>query len=161
MDCDMKTPSLTMRDVFVYMMENGYCPTYEDGYILFDTDDNTSVLEYENGVVMLRTFFTIDMEDYEMFLEASNYAMIKSSMIKSVIMEDMKSIMFSCETFCMTMGDFKRFFPLMIDCLRKGMAVHKTEMRELLKAVEMLSYNKPASDEQVVETGLSRRKPLS
>ena len=24
------------------MMENGCCPTFEDGYILFDVDDNTS-----------------------------------------------------------------------------------------------------------------------
>jgi hypothetical protein len=41
------------------------------------------------------------------------------------------------------------------------MTVHKTEMRELLKAVEMLSYKKPAADEQVVETGISRGKLLS
>lgn len=157
----MKTHSLTTRNIFAYMMENGYRPTFEDGYILFDIDDNTSVLEYENGVLTLRTFFTIDKEGYEMFLEASNYAMIKSYMIKPVIMEDMKSIMFSCETFCQTMGDFKRFFPLMIEYLRKGMSVHKDQMRELLKAVEMLSYKKPATDEQIVETGISRGKLLS
>lgn len=157
----MKTHSLTMRKIFACMMENGCCPTFEDGYILFDVDDNTSVLEYENGVLTLRTFFTIDKEGYEMFLEASNYAMIKSYMIKPVIMEDMKSIMFSCETFCQTVGDFKRFFPLMIEYLRKGMSVHKDQMRELLKAVEMLSYKKPATDEQVVETGISRGKLLS
>ena len=76
-------------------------------------------------------------------------------------MEDMKSIMFSCETFCQTMGDFKRFFPLMLEYMRKGMSVHKGEMKELLKAVEMLSYKKPATDEQVVETGISRGKLLS
>ena len=157
----MKTHSLTMRKIFACMMENGCCPTFEDGYILFDVDDNTSVLEYENGVLTLRTFFTIDKEGYEMFLEASNYAMIKSYMIKPVIMEDMKSIMFSCETFCQTVGDFKRFFPLMIEYLRKGMSVHKDQMRELLKAVEQLSYKMPAADEQVVEAGLSRRKLLS
>ena len=157
----MKTHSLTIRKIFACMMENGCCPTFEDGYILFDVDDNTSVLEYENGVLTLRTFFTIDKEGYEMFLEASNYAMIKSYMIKPVIMEDMKSIMFSCETFCQTVGDFKRFFPLMIEYLRKGMSVHKDQMRELLKAVEMLSYKKPATDEQVVETGISRGKLLS
>ena len=157
----MKTHSLTMRKIFACMMENGFCPTFEDGYILFDVDDNTSVLEYENGVLTLRTFFTIDKEGYEMFLEASNFAMIKSFMIKPVIMEDMNSIMFSCETFCQTVGDFKRFFPLMIEYLRKGMSVHKDQMRELLKAVEMLSYKKPATDEQVVETGISRGKLLS
>ncbi len=157
----MKTHSLTMRKIFAYMMENGYYPTFEDGYILFDIEDNTSVLEYENDVLMLRTYFTIDNEDYEMFLEASNFAMIKSCMIKPVIMEDMNSIMFSCETFCQTMGDFKRFFPLMLEGLRKGMSIHKDQMRELLKAVEMLSYKMPAADEQVVEAGLSRRKLLS
>ncbi len=150
-----------MRSIFAYMMENGCYPTFEDGYILFDIDDNNSVLEYENGVLTLRTFFTIDKEGYEMFLEASNYAMIKSYMIKPVIMEDMQSIMFSCETFCQTMGDFKRFFPLMLEYLRKGVVIHKNEMKELLEAVDMLSYKKPATDEQVVETGISRGKLLS
>ena len=61
----MKTHSLTMRKIFAYMMENGYYPTFEDGCILFDIEDNTSVLEYENDVLMLRTYFTIDNEDYE------------------------------------------------------------------------------------------------
>lgn len=157
----MKTHSLTMRRIFTYMMENGYLPTFEDDYILFDINDNTSVLDYEDGVLTLRTFYTIDKEGYEIFLEASNYAMLKSSMIKPVIMEDMKSIMFSCETFCDNMGDFRRFFPRMVDYTEKGLEVHKNEMRELIKATEMMTRKIPAIDDQVVETGMSRSKLLS
>ena len=157
----MKTHSLTMRRIFTYMMENGYLPTFEDDYILFDINDNTSVLDYEAGVLTLRTFYTIDKEGYEIFLEASNYAMLKSSMIKPVIMEDMKSIMFSCETFCDNMGDFRRFFPRMVDYTKKGLEVHKNEMRELIKATEMMTRKMPAIDDQVVETGMSRSKLLS
>lgn len=142
-------------------MENGYYPTFEDNYILFDLNDNTSVLEYENEVLSIRTFFTIDEEGYDMFLEASNFAMIKSFMIKPVIMEDMKSIMFSCETFCENMSDFKRFLPKMTEYIKTGLEIHKNEMRELLKATEMLSRKKPVIDEQGIETGISRSKLLS
>jgi hypothetical protein len=143
----MKTHSLTMRKIFACMMENGCCPTFEDGYILFDVDDNTSVLEYENGVLTLRTFFTIDKEGYEMFLEASNYAMIKSYMIKPVIMEDMKSIMFSCETFCDNIREFRKFLPHCIHLIDESIAAHKKEMKKLVLAEEALSKTIPASDD--------------
>lgn len=159
--CDMKTHSLTMRKIFTYMMENGYMPTFEDNYILFDMNDNTYVLEYESGVLTLRTFYTIDKEGYDIFLEASNYAMIKSFMVKPVIMEDMKSIMFSCETFCDNIGDFRRFFPRMVEYTGKGLEVHKREMRELIKATEMMTRKIPAIEDQVIETGISRGKLLS
>lgn len=150
-----------MRKIFTYMMENGYEPEYEDNYILFEVEENTSVLEYENGILSLRTFFTIDDDGYEMFLEASNFAMIKSFMIKPVILEDMKSIMFSCETLCDGMNDFKRFLPRMIEFSIKGLEIHKCQVRELLKATEILSQKMPASEETFIETGTSRSKLLS
>ena len=157
----MKTQSLLMRKIFTYMMENGYAPAYESGCILFDVNDNTSILEYENGILTLRTFFTIDEDGYDIFLEASNSAMVKSYMVKPVIMEDMKSIMFSCETFCSGLQDFKRFFPKMIEYSVKGLQVHKNEMRMLLEATDMLGQQMPAIDEQVIETGMTRGKLLS
>jgi hypothetical protein len=153
--------SLMMRNMFMYLMENGYKPVYEDGYIRVEVDGNMSVLEYEDRVLTLRTFFTIDEEGYEMFLEASNLAMFKSFMVKPVVMADMKSIMFSCETFCMTIGDFRRFFPMMTEFTAKGFEVHRSEMRSLIQATEMLSGKVPATDERVIETGTSRGKPLS
>ena len=157
----MKKQSLLIRKIFTYMMENGYAPAYESGCILFDINDNTSILEYENGILTLRTFFTIDEDGYDIFLEASNSAMVKSYMVKPVIMEDMKSIMFSCETFCSSLQDFKRFFPKMIEYSVKGLQVHKNEMRMLLEATDMLGQQMPAIDEQVIETGMARGKLLS
>ena len=115
----------------------------------------------ENGILTLRTFFTIDEDGYDIFLEASNSAMVKSYMVKPVIMEDMKSIMFSCETFCSSLRDFKRFFPKMIEYSVKGLQVHKNEMRMLLEATDMLGQQMPAIDEQVIETGMARGKLLS
>jgi hypothetical protein len=152
--------SLTMRKIFTHMIESGYNPRYEDGYILFDIEDNMSVLEYENGVLTIRTFFTIDEDGYDMFLEASNFAMIKSFMIKPVIMEDMKSIMFSSETLCENLNDFKRFLPRLIEFSKTGLQIHKNEMRELLKATDILSQKMPAED-RIIETGKSRGKLLS
>ena len=157
-DC---TCSLTMRKIFAYMMENGYEPAFEDGYILFDIEDNMSVLEYEDGILSIRTFFTIEEEGYELFLEASNFAMIKSFMIKPVIMEDMKSIMFSCETLCESMSDFKRFLPRLIEFSKTGLKIHKSEMKELIKATEILSQKMPAFDENFADTGKSNTKLLS
>jgi hypothetical protein len=150
-----------MGNIFTYLMENRYNPAFEDNCILLDINGNASVLEYENAVLTLRTFFTIEEEEYDMFLEASNYAMLKSFMIKPVIMEDMKSIMFSCETFCESFGDFKRFFPKMVEYSRTGLEVHKNEMRELLKATQMLSRKNPVIDEEFIETGISSGKLLT
>lgn len=141
-------------------MENGYHPYYENNLILFEIDDDTSVLEYEDGILSVRTFFSIDEEGYEMFLEASNLTMIKSPMIRPVILEDIKSIMFSCETLCESMNDFKRFLPRLIEISREGLASHKNEMRELIRATEMLMTKKPASDD-IIETGKTRGKILS
>lgn len=152
--------SLIVRQIFAYLMENGYKPSYENDLILFDIDDDTSVLEYEDGILSVRTFFSIDEDGYEMFLEASNRTMIRSSMIRPVILEDIKGIMFSCETLCGSMNDFKRFLPRLIELSRQGLATHKNEMRELIRATEMPMAKKPASDD-IIETGKARNKILS
>jgi hypothetical protein len=91
----MKTYSFATRKIFSYLMENGFNPKYEDGCIIFDIDETTSILEYDDGILTLGTFFTIEEDEYDMFLEASNLAMLKSTMMKAVIIEDMNSIMFS------------------------------------------------------------------
>ena len=161
----MKTESIQqkvdMKQIFTYMMENGYNPTFEDNYILFDIEDNTSVLEYDEGILSVRTFFTIDEDGYDIFLEASNLAMINSLVIRPVIMEDMKSIMFSCETICDDMDDFKRFLPKLIEFSKKGLEIHKQEMKELIQATEILNKTKPASEDMIFETGKSVSKLLS
>ena len=152
---------LMMRNIFRYMMENGYEPVYEDDYISFNIDENTSILEYSDSTLSVRTFFTIDEDEYDMFLEASNGAMLKSSLIRPVIMEDMTSIMFSCETLCENMNDVKRFFPRLVTLARNGLQIHKNEMRDLLQATNMLGNKMPASEEAFFETGKSRSKLLS
>ncbi len=161
MKTDNRQNKEDMRKIFTYMMENGYNPTYENNYILFDIDDNTSVLEYEDGILSVRTFFTIDEEGYDMFLEASNIAMIKSLVIRPVIMEDMKSIMFSCETICENLNDFKRFLPKLVEFSKKGLEIHRKEMTELIQATELLEKTVPATEDKFFETGKSINKLLS
>lgn len=150
-----------MLKIFRFLMENGYYPKYEKNYIMFDVDDNSAVLEYEDGVLTVRIFFTIDEEAYELFLEASNSAMLQSHMVKPIIMEDMKSIMFSCENLCDSMNDFKRFFPRMVELTRKGLYAHKQEMKTLIQATEAAANKMPALDEGIIGTGKSRGKLLS
>ena len=143
------------------MMEQGYNPKFEDNYILFEIDDNTSVLELDEGILSVRTFFTIDEDGYDLFLEASNFAMIKSLVIRPVIMEDMKSIMFSCETICDNMRDFKRFLPKLIEFSKRGLEIHRHEMKELIAATEFLNKTKPATEDIGFEAGKSMSKLLS
>lgn len=155
-----KKKELAMRNIFRHMMENGYDPVYQDSYIMFDMDDNTSVLEYDGEILSIRTFFTIDEEEYDMFLEASNYAMINTKMIKPVIMENMTNIMFSCETLCDNMADVKRFLPKMVKLSKEGLKAHKNEMRELLQTTNIMSQKMPASEDSFFETGRSPRGKL-
>lgn len=161
MKTDKSQKSDEMRKIFTYMMENGYNPTFEDNYILFEIDDNTSVLELDEGILSIRTFFTIDEDGYDLFLEASNLAMIRSLVIRPVIMEDMKSIMFSCETICDSFNDFKRFLPKLIEFSKRGLEIHRHEMKQLVEATELLDKTKPAMEELNFEAGKSVSKLLS
>ena len=120
-----------MRSIFRCMMEDGYYPTFEKTHILFDLADNTAVVEYEEGVLSVRIFFSIDEDAYDLFLEASNVAMLESFMVKPAILEDMRNIMFSFEMLCDTQREFKKIFPRGIELLKDAIRLHKAEMKKL------------------------------
>ena len=152
--------SLNMRSIFRCMMEYGYYPTFEKTHIQFEICDNTAVVEYEEGVVSVRLFFTIDEEIYEIFLEASNLAMIETYIVKPVVLEDMKNIMFSCEILCDTVHEFRKFLPKAIDLLKDALAAHQSKMKRLMLASEVLSKTIPATEEPAAGIG-KRNKLLS
>lgn len=127
---------MSMRNIFRSMMEGGYYPTFENSHILFDIDDNIGVVEYEEGILSIRIFFTIEEDAFELFNSASNATMMESFIVKPVILDDMKSIMFSCETMCDTIKEFKKFFPKMIDHLQECISIHKSEMKKLILTQE-------------------------
>ena len=109
------------------MMEGGYNPTYEKTHILFSIDDNTAVVEYEEGVLSIRLFFSIEEDAYDLFLEASNATMTETFMVKPAVLDDMKNIMFSCEILCDTEREFRKFFPRGIERLNETIMLHKAE----------------------------------
>lgn len=145
-----------MTAIFKYMMEAGYYPSYECTHIQFEWDGNITVVECENGLVSVRIYFSIEDNEYEMFVEASNLTMADTYAVKPVML-DRENIVFSCEFFCDNINDFKSFFPRALDCLMKGLDVHKAEMRKLLLASEVASATIPATEESM--TG--RRKIFS
>ena len=134
------------------MMEGGYYPIFEDGFIRFTNEDNTAIVDYENGILSVRILFSIDPEEYDLFLEASNLAMQKTAAVKAVILMDMENIMFSCESFCYTESEFRKFFPLMVDCVNKALEAHRHQMRRLIHAVEAVAKKVPATDESIAGT---------
>ena len=127
-----KKKALTLRKIFRYMMENGYGPEFETTHILFGIEENTAVLEYEEGFLSVRMFFSIGKDEFSNFLEVSNSCMQRTYIIRPVILEDHRTIMFSCESICDTFRDFERFFPKMLETLQEGLSVHKSQMKELL-----------------------------
>ena len=153
-----RKPSLNLRSIFRFMMEEGYYPTFEKTHIQFGLDDNIAVVEYEERVVSVRLFFSIDEEAYELFLEASNMTMIETFSVKPAILDDMKNIMFSCETLCDNLREFRKFLPWAIDRLKEALDVHKDEMKKLLLANEMAATTIPAADDFATGRG---RKLLS
>ena len=54
--------------------------------------------------------------------------MMKAFMVKPVVMNDLKNLMFSCEMFCDNVREFRKFFPRSIDILREAMHLHRIEM---------------------------------
>ena len=146
-----------MRCMFRCMMEEGYYPSFEQTHIQFDLDDNIAVVEYEEGVLSVRLFFSIEEEAYEIFLEASNMMMAETYAVKPVILEDLKNIMFSCEMRCDNLREFRKCLPWATDRLREALKVHKGEMKKLILASELVSKTIPATDDLAAGT----RKILS
>lgn len=139
--------SLNMRVIFRTMMESGYYPTYEKEHILFNIDDNVAVLEYEENILSVRVFFSIDEDEYDMFLEASNAAMLESFIVKPVLLDNMKNIMFSCEMMCGTLREFKKFFSRGIQYLKEAIDMHKLQMKRLILAEKVSSATISAAED--------------
>jgi hypothetical protein len=150
-----KSPQIRLRGIFRCMMEDGYFPVFERTHIQFGIDDNIAVVEYDEDIVSVRLFFSIDEEAYDLFLEASNSMMLETYIIKPSILDDMKNIMFSCEFMCDSMRDFRRFFPRSIDRLKEALDVHKSKMKKLILASEVAAATIPATEESVA--GIARK----
>lgn len=157
---NMKRHSLTMRSIFRCMMEDGYYPVSEQTHIQFGLDDNIAVVEYEEGILAVRLFFSIEEEACDLFMEASNSMMMCSHSVKAVVLDDMKNIMFSCEIPCDNVREFRKFFPRCVEMLQEGLKVHKSEMRRVILADQVASRVFPAGDDSPVITG-SRPKIVS
>lgn len=151
-----------MRSIFRCMMEDGYYPIYEKSHIVFGIDDNLSVLEYDEGILSIRIFFSIDEENFELFLEASNETMLQAYMVKPAVLDDMKNLMFSCELMCDSVREFRKFFPRGVEMLKEAIRIHKKEMKKLLLSSSLLTGRVPATDDLASMTGTENsRKVLS
>ncbi len=135
----VRKSSLNLRTIFRYMMEEGYYPKYEKSHILFDIDDNLGVVQYQEDILSIRVFFTIEEEAYELFLKASNSTMVETFAVKPVILDDMQNIMFSCEIICDNLRDLRRFFPRGVDRLREALQVHRIEIKKAVMSDSLTS----------------------
>ncbi len=152
--------SLNLRSIFRYMMEEGYYPKYEKTHIIFGIDDNIGVVQYQEDILSIRIFFTIDEEVYRYFLEASNSTMVETFMVKPAILDDMKNIMFSCEIICDNLRDLRKFFPRGIGRLKEALTVHKAEMKNVIMADQISATSIPAAGDSFSAAG-KINKPLS
>ena len=149
-----------MRSIFRCMMEEGYYPRYENTHILFRIEDNIAVVEYEEGILSVRIFFSIDEDGYDLFLEASNATMTESLLVKPAVLEDMQNIMFSCEFLCDTEKEFRKFFPKAIARIKEAIILHKGEMQKLILA-EKISSATISAAEDTITLSINGTKPLS
>lgn len=147
-----KHGSLTGFDIFRYLMENGYYPSYEDDHILFELDGNMAVIEQDGDILSLRMFFSIEEKDYDNLLEASNSCMLKTYIVRPVLLDDMKNLMFSCEVMCSTYRDFKKMFPRMTGMINEALSIHKQEMKQILITEEIIKAAMPVTDDSVTGT---------
>lgn len=134
------------------MMEDGYYPTFEQTHIQFNMDDTIAVVEYEDGILSVMVFFSIDEDAYGLFLEASNSTMIETYSVKPTVLDDMKNLLFSCEMLCDNVREFRKFFPRMIAMLNEAITIHKEETRKLILASEIARATIPATDDTMTGT---------
>ena len=154
-DSPFRKPSLSLTNVFKYMMESGYNPSYEYSHIQFDFEGNIAVVEYENGFASVKIFFSIEPEECDMFIEASNRTMFKTYSVKPVALEDRENIVFSCEFFCDSIRDFRRFFPRALECLSEGLSTHRAEMKKIF--IERGTAKRTIPDMEDSITGIGRK----
>lgn len=121
-----------LKNIFRIMMEEGFYPTFEKDHILFESGDNLVMTEYQSGILAVRLFFSIEEDTYEMFLEASNNTMSNTVNVKPAILDDRRTLMFSCETMCDNAREFRKFFPRSLTFLNEALEYHKSEMKVLL-----------------------------
>lgn len=139
--------SLNIRNIFRCMMEEGYYPVYEKTHIIFEIEDNTAVLSYEEGIVSIRIFFSIDDDCADLFLETSNVAMLGTFIVKPILFNNMQSLMFSCEIMCDTLREFRKFLPRSIELLRKCLETHKSEMKRMILSEKISSATISAAED--------------
>ena len=137
-------------------MEGGYNPTYEKTHIVFGLDDNLAIVEYEEGILAVRLFFSIERDTYAMFLEAANETMMKEYIVKPVVLDDMKNLMFSCEIMCDNIRELRKFFPRSIELLRETLIRHRSEMKRLILNQELASKAIPATDDWSSAAGTAK-----
>ena len=148
---------LDMRGIFKCMMEGGFYPSYEISHIFFEFEENTAVVEYEEGVLSVRIFFSIEPDTYDIFKEVSNTSMSMSLGVKAIVVDDRKNLMFSCEFLCDTEREFRKFFTRGLSLLKEAVETHKSQMRKLILGDRMVSTaNIPAADELSSMAGISK-----
>ena len=151
-DSPFRKPGLNLTNIFRYMMEAGYNPCYEHTHIQFDLEGNLAVVECEDGIASVKIFFSIDQEQYGLFIEASNSTMLETYIVKPAVLDDMQNIVFSFEFICGNIRDFRKYFPQALDYLLDALSVHKAEMRRLVSASRILTKKVPETDETVTGT---------
>lgn len=146
---------LSLRSIFRCMMEDGYYPSFEKNCILFDLEDNTGVVEYQEGILSIRIFFSIEPDTGELFKDVSNTAMTMTFAVKPVVIDEMKNLMFSCEFLCDTEREFRKFFPRGIGLLKEALEIHKHEMEKIIMAQRISATSIPATDDISSMAGIS------
>ena len=122
-------------------MEEGYHPSYETSHIIFELGDNLAVVEYENSILSVRLFFTIEEEMAQTIINVSNSVMTESQMVKPTVLDDMKNLMFSCETMCENIRQFRSFFPKAIELLDEALSIHRKEMKIMILHKSVLNQD--------------------
>lgn len=145
-----------MTSIFRCMMEDGYYPTYEKTHILFGLDDSLGVVEYEEGILSVRLFYTIEEDAYNLFMEASNETMSECYIVKPVLLDDRKSLMFSCEMLCDTIKEFRKFFPRGVEMIKDAVDTHKQKMKMLVLSDSTI----PVNDEFQSLAGIAKSRKI-
>jgi hypothetical protein len=111
-------------------------------------------------VISIRIFDSLQEDIYDYFLEVSNTTMAETFIVKPVILDDRKNIMFSFEMLCGTIREFRKYFPLGIERLTETIKKHKDEMKMLI-VTKKVSPATISAAEDTFMTSSKGFKPLS
>ena len=123
---------LTAKQIFSVIQEEGYFPRIDDDRdVSFKIKGTTFIFGVcANGFVYGRIYFNLRKRDKWPAIMAAQHVELSYIAIKTLVVTENESLIFSVESFCNTVDSFRLFFPRALSILSDSVGTFSEKFRE-------------------------------